>query len=339
MIVKKLPISADFPSFETIEKMGEITGFEDNSEPVFYDIETTGLSRKSCFIYLIGAIARDGSGWVLCQWMAEDLSEENKIIQSFFDFIQGCTGLIQYNGSRFDQPFLEARAGQYNVESPLSGLRSLDLYKELKVCRPLLGLSGMKQPDLEIFLRQAPRRFCDGGKCIQIYRAYLHSKGSDLAEIVLGHNREDLIGLGNITSMLGYRAFYKGIYTLFTASEKDGTYSALLSLPTPLPVPVSVKTDFFSLEASESKAKVTVPVTNGKMKQYYADYKNYDYIPAEDTAIPRAISQYMDKNLKKPAVPENCYTWFPCGDDFMKDHDRQLQYLRHTLPCMLSLLK
>ena len=38
MIVKKLPISADFPSFETIEKMGEITGFEDNSEPVFYDI-------------------------------------------------------------------------------------------------------------------------------------------------------------------------------------------------------------------------------------------------------------------------------------------------------------
>ena len=147
-------------------------------------------------------------------------SEENKIIQSFFDFIQGCTGLIQYNGSRFDQPFLEARAGQYNVESPLSGLRSLDLYKELKVCRPLLGLSGMKQSDLEIFLRQAPRRFCDGGKCIQIYRAYLHSKGSDLAEIVLGHNREDLIGLGNITSMLGYRAFYKGIYTLFTASEK-----------------------------------------------------------------------------------------------------------------------
>ena len=240
--------------------------------------------------------------------MAEDLSEESKIIHAFFDFIQNCTSLIQYNGSRFDQPFLEARAGQYNVESPLSGLRSLDLYKELKVCRPLLGLSGMKQSDLEIFLRQAPRRFCDGGKCIQIYRAYLHSKGSDLAEIVLGHNREDLIGLGNITSMLGYRAFYKGIYTLFTASEKDGTYSALLSLPTPLPVPVSVKTDFFSLEASESEAKVTVPVTNGKMKQYYADYKNYDYIPAEDTAIPRAISQYMDKRLKnrpfrKPAIP------------------------------------
>ena len=338
MIVKKLPISADFPSFDTIEKMGEITGFEDNSEPVFYDIETTGLSQKSCFIYLIGAIAREGSGWILCQWMAEDLSEESKIIHAFFDFIQNCTSLIQYNGSRFDQPFLEARAGQYNITSPLSGLSSLDLYKELKVCRPLLGLSGMKQPDLEFFLRQSPRRFCDGGKCIQLYKAYLHSKGSDLAGILLGHNREDLIGLGNITSMLGYRALYGGIYTL-SASEKGESYSALLSLPTPLPVPVSVETDFFSLEASENEARVTVPVANGKLKQFYADYKNYDYIPAEDTAIPRAISQYMDKRLKKPAVPETCYTWFPCGDDFMKDHGRQLQYLRHTLPCMLSLLK
>lgn len=338
MIVKKLPISADFPSFDIIEKMGEITGFEDNSEPVFYDIETTGLSRKSCFIYLIGAIAREGSGWVLCQWMAEDLTEESKIIHAFFDFIQNCTSLIQYNGSRFDQPFLEARAGQYNITSPLSGLSSLDLYKELKVCRSLLGLSGMKQPDLESFLRQSPRRFCDGGKCIQLYKAYLHSKGSDLAGILLGHNREDLIGLGNITSMLGYRALYGGIYTL-SASEKGESYSALLSLPTPLPVPVSVETDFFSLEASENKARITVPVANGKLKQYYADYKNYDYIPEEDTAIPRAISQYMDKSLKKPAVPETCYTWFPCGDDFMKDNSRQLQYLRHTLPCMLSLLK
>lgn len=338
MIVKKLPISADFPSFDIIEKMGEITGFEDNSEPVFYDIETTGLSRKSCFIYLIGAVAREGSGWVLCQWMAEDLSEESKIIHAFFDFIQNCTSLIQYNGSRFDQPFLEARAGQYNIASPFLRLRSLDLYKELKVCRSLLGLSGMKQPDLESFLRQSPRRFCDGGKCIQLYKAYLHSKGSDLAGILLGHNREDLIGLGNITSMLGYRALYGGIYTL-SASEKGESYSALLSLPTPLPVPVSVETDFFSLEASENKARITVPVANGKLKQYYADYKNYDYIPEEDTAIPRAISQYMDKSLKKPAVPETCYTWFPCGDDFMKDNSRQLQYLRHTLPCMLSLLK
>ena len=338
MIVKKLPISADFPSFDIIEKMGEITGFEDNSEPVFYDIETTGLSRKSCFIYLIGAVAREGSGWVLCQWMAEDLSEESKIIHAFFDFIQNCTSLIQYNGSRFDQPFLEARAGQYNIASPFLRLRSLDLYKELKVCRSLLGLSGMKQPDLESFLRRSPRRFCDGGKCIQLYKAYLHSKGSDLAGILLGHNREDLIGLGNITSMLGYRALYGGIYTL-SASEKGESYSALLSLPTPLPVPVSVETDFFSLEASENKARITVPVANGKLKQYYADYKNYDYIPEEDTAIPRAISQYMDKSLKKPAVPETCYTWFPCGDDFMKDHDRQLQYLHHTLPCMLSLLK
>ena len=338
MIVKKLPISADFPSFDIIEKMGEITGFEDNSEPVFYDIETTGLSRKSCFIYLIGAIAREGSGWVLCQWMAEDLTEESKIIHAFFDFIQNCTSLIQYNGSRFDQPFLEARAGQYNIASPFLRLRSLDLYKELKVCRSLLGLSGMKQPDLESFLRQSPRRFCDGGKCIQLYKAYLHSKGSDLAGILLGHNREDLIGLGNITSMLGYRAFYEGIYTL-SASERGESYSALLSLPTSLPIPVSVETDIFSLEASESEARVTIPVANEKLKQYYADYKNYDYIPEEDTAIPRAISQYMDKSLKKPAVPETCYTWFPCGDDFMKDHGRQLQYLRHTLPCMLSLLK
>ena len=34
---------------------------------------------------------------------------------------------------------------------------------------------------------------------------------------------------------------------------------------------------------------------------------NYDYIPSEDTAMPKSISSFLDRSLRHPAAPENCY--------------------------------
>ena len=52
--------------------------------PVFYDIETTGLSRYSTFLYLIGAVMQENNKWFLHQWMAEKEDEKPEILCEFF---------------------------------------------------------------------------------------------------------------------------------------------------------------------------------------------------------------------------------------------------------------
>ena len=47
MIVKKMPILQGFPDFETVKFFTGKFFQKYNFSPVFYDIETTGLSRKT----------------------------------------------------------------------------------------------------------------------------------------------------------------------------------------------------------------------------------------------------------------------------------------------------
>ena len=109
MIVKKMPILQGFPDFETVKFFTGKFFQKYNFTPVFYDIETTGLSRNSTYLYLIGAVGIEDETWNFYQWMAENASEEETILRIFSQFLQQCDLLISYNGDRFDQPYLEAR--------------------------------------------------------------------------------------------------------------------------------------------------------------------------------------------------------------------------------------
>lgn len=99
--------------------------------------------------------------------------EEPEILCEFFNFLTSASSTIQYNGRRFDQPYLEARYKKHNLPSPFGNLPVLDLYQELKPCKDLLKLERMKQPDLEEFLGLNSRLHCDGGQCIRLYKSYI----------------------------------------------------------------------------------------------------------------------------------------------------------------------
>ena len=149
MIVKKMPILQGFPDFETVNFFTGKFFQKYNFTPVFYDIETTGLSRNSTYLYLIGAVGIEDETWNFYQWMAENANEEETILRIFSQFLQQCDLLISYNGDRFDQPYLEARYEKYGIPSPFTGKQSLDLYLTLKPLKSLLKLSAMKQPCME----------------------------------------------------------------------------------------------------------------------------------------------------------------------------------------------
>ena len=140
MIVKKMPILQGFPAFEAVKKLTKTQSFSERFVPLFYDIETTGLSRNSTFLYLIGAVAYEGNNWQMYQWMIENEEEEPELLKAFAVFLQDFSCTIQYNGDSFDQPYLDARYQIHGLSSPFTKLPSLDLYRELKPLKGLLKL-------------------------------------------------------------------------------------------------------------------------------------------------------------------------------------------------------
>ena len=52
-------------------------------ESVIFDIETTGFSPKSAFIYLVGALTLKNGSWQLTQWLAESPKDEPEILSAF----------------------------------------------------------------------------------------------------------------------------------------------------------------------------------------------------------------------------------------------------------------
>ena len=215
MIVKKMPILQGFPDFETVKFFTGKFFQKYNFSPVFYDIETTGLSRKSTFLYLIGAVGIEDETWNFYQWMAENANEEETILRIFSQFLQQYNLMISYNGERFDQPYLEARYEKYGIPSPFTGKQSLDLYLTLKPLKSLLKLPAMKQPCMEEFLGIKDRIYDNGKECIKLYKDFLKKRDAFTADEILGHNLEDVLGLGRIFDMLGKRIYHISLWQIF----------------------------------------------------------------------------------------------------------------------------
>ena len=95
MIVKKIPILQGFPALETVKYLSNTKNELSEYNPIFYDIETTGLSRYTAFVYLIGAVRFEENQWMLYQWMGEDENEEALVLQEFASFLTNADCTIQ----------------------------------------------------------------------------------------------------------------------------------------------------------------------------------------------------------------------------------------------------
>ena len=53
---------------------------------LFIDIETTGFTARSSYLYLIGCAYYRAGKWRTIQWMAENYNQESDILNAFFEF-------------------------------------------------------------------------------------------------------------------------------------------------------------------------------------------------------------------------------------------------------------
>ena len=63
-----------------------------------------------------------------------------------------------------------------------------------------------------------------------------------------------------------------------------------------------------SLLIQNKEAKFCCPIFKGTLKFFYPNYKDYFYLPLEDTAIHKSVASFVDKDHKKKATADTCYT-------------------------------
>lgn len=119
------------------------------------DIETDGLEGAEDHLVAIGVGSVDGSGppEVDVLTLASARGDESALIESAIEWLdrRSPDGVVTYNGTSFDLPFLEARLSTLGLESGL-GLagRHIDLFSERK---RLASAAGERWPRLEDCLK------------------------------------------------------------------------------------------------------------------------------------------------------------------------------------------
>lgn len=95
-----------------------LLGMLDREDLLFFDIETMGLKYQPVFLIGIGKFVEDG--FVVTQYLARDLNEEEGILQAFMDDLNRCGCLVSFNGRSFDSRFIADRLSLFGMDGDLN---------------------------------------------------------------------------------------------------------------------------------------------------------------------------------------------------------------------------
>lgn len=342
---------------------------------LFFDIETTGLSPASASVFLIGVLSYSGTEWTLTQWMSQNPEEESLLLQTFLSIVETKNTLIHFNGSTFDIPFIKERSRKWNLQpsslSHFEKMQTVDLYQKLRVLKKLYSLERLTQQSLEQFCGWKRTDQLTGKHMIDLYKKYIASQEPLVADLLLLHNHDDLLGmikllpLTNVLLMNTSVVNDKKEITVVT-DQQDHTLTFHFSLLSSLPDSVIKEGEIgkcsYKLYLSESSGTFMIQSLSDELKYFFPDYKNYYYLPAEDQAIHKSIGIFVDREHRQNAKPFNCYTrktsiflpqimkefhpefleaysdklsFFELTDDFINNQASLIQYLDMMLPYII----
>ena len=296
-----------------------------SEETVYFDIETTGFSADVTALYLIGCIYFKEGEWQLIQWFAEDNKSEKEALSAFSDFIKDKKYLICYNGTTFDLPYLTKKYEKHSLNFQAYKYEIIDFYRVFSSYRKFLGLSGLKQKEVEAYLGILREDKYSDGELVEWYAKFLKLRFSDSSEkeeiykTLILHNSDDLAGLARLTKLYN---FIKELETLINSGDEleidckvDDTTGKII-LSTKVDFDILRKDDLrgdgfsgcFIDENTANRIDLTLDMYETELKLFYKDYKNYYYLPKEDMVIHKSLAAFVDKENKVKASASNCYT-------------------------------
>lgn len=286
------------------------------ADMLLFDIETTGFSADTSYLYLIGAVCQEAGELMLIQWFCDEYSEEKEVLSAFQNFIKNYPRLAHYNGSGFDIPYLNKKFKRHSLSHTIHAENSLDIYKLLLPFKKQTSFPDFKQKTLEQhagFLREDT---FSGGDLTEVYAAYagkyrlaaLTGKTEEadaLRHVMLLHNHDDLLGLlflYNKTHLIDFLAGY--LQPAIQKTEQGLLYTFDFPL---LPFPLTMTTNGCTFYVTNTETGLLLPFYSGNLKYFFSDYKNYYYLTYEDTAIHASIAEWVDTEAKKKCKPATAY--------------------------------
>lgn len=306
VIRNKADVKIQYP----IEKIGE------KEKLFFFDIETTGFSRKYCNIYLIGCMYYAGDALMYTQWLAENFNDEANVLMAFYKFIKNYDTIIHFNGNSFDIPFVKERGKKYMLDFDFDNYRQVDIYQSVNTLNHILKMENQKQKSFEQLLGIRRTDPFSGGDLIEVFKHYVESKDERLLLPLLLHNKEDVFHMGNLLSLLSFQDLFSHQYKIdhyavneFTDYKGDPKKELIIQfqLFTDLPIDISYHGQEISLMVQKKKGRLTVQIRQGTYKYFYSNYKDYYYLTTEDVAVHKSVARYVDKQYRKQATASTCY--------------------------------
>lgn len=306
---------------------------------LFFDIETTGFSAQNTTLYLIGALWYEEDTQYIRQWFNQDGKSEKEILASFFEFCNQFSGLIHFNGLGFDLPYLKQKATHYEIPFLIDcNMYQIDIYKEIRPFKDIMQLDNMKQVNIERYLSIHRDDIYTGKDLIRIFQQYVAKSDAEKERQLLLHNHDDLLGMPKISQILNIKAFFlllsQNDITISSVHQDDTNKLVEISFSFPqfafLPKRISISYNALYLNAFETKATLQVSFHTATLKHFLPDYKNYYYLPYEDTAIHKSIASFVESTNKQKATKSTCFvkktdTFIPCFN-FQTNESFQFEY-------------
>lgn len=176
------------------------TGLEPIDGLVCFDLETTGLSGGSGTVaFVVGFGCFEGGRFHTWQFVLPSFASERGLLAAVSEAVARAHTLVTFNGKSFDVPFMEMRWLYHRLETPMPGVRHLDLlHPARRFWGPDTGglsvlehrMLGFHRPD-DVPGAEIPAR----------YFRYLRTSDPAPLKGVLLHNQLDLVSLGILTGL------------------------------------------------------------------------------------------------------------------------------------------
>ena len=257
-----------------------ISGYFKDKRVIMFDIETTGLSPMYSFTYIIGVnILVDGE-WQIIQLFNDDGQSEPEMIREFMSMLKDYDVLVEFNGDRFDIPYIEKRMEMIerkfhiSLTNNFSKIPSFDLMKCIRPYKFALGLPNIKQKTVEKLLGINRLDMYNGGQLINVYLDYLSTGSEKNRKLVLQHNRDDMEGMLFQGAVLAIDNISRGglqVTDIGTVQSGGKLYLELKAkLDMPLPIELMTAGYGSTLKAVNDEMTLKVPIIMDTCRYYYS---------------------------------------------------------------------
>lgn len=276
------------------------------------NIETTGLSPRNAFIYMIGMGWKEHHSLQTRCLLADSRMEERRLMESFHDILPGFKRIVTFGGQSFSWRFMTNRWTNYgDDESDLFAGRILeDIQKDITPFKAIFDFADLKKYTVEDFVGFHRHSDISGKDLMAVFAEWERNHDEGTRSRILAHHRDDMLSLIHLCRLSAYTTFWKGNFKQITSWQLENrscSFSLLLELP--VPQPIHYETEHCTITVDNTEAILYVPVYEGQLKYFLpGPVKDYYYLPAEDQAVHRSIACYVDKAHRQRATAATCYT-------------------------------